>query len=178
MSNTSGANPSRRRFLKWGALGLAGSALVLGGGVFALVRPGATSAGRKALSDDEARFVDAAAEAYFPPGNSLGLDARALDVGGAMDDIIAGFPSLQQTAIRGLFNVFDQWPRLSLSGAGKFADAPLTTRIALLKAFDDSSTLARRGLGEVLRAVLGLAVFARPEALAAVGHGQGCPGVG
>jgi hypothetical protein len=160
--------------LKWGALGVGGTVLALGGSVFLLVRPGATAAGRKALSADEARFLEAAAEAYFPPGNGLGLDVRALDVGGAADDILAGFPAFERTLVRGLFNGFEAWPRLTLSSTGGFAAHSLEERIEILKSFDASSLLPRRGAAEALRAFLGMAVFARPDALSSVGFVHGC----
>lgn len=168
------APKSRRRFLKWGALGLFGAAAVAGGGAFVLVRPGAIAAGRKTLSEDEVLFLEAAAATYFPAGNGLGLDVGSLDVAGAMDEILAGFPSFERTLVRGVFNFFDAWPRLSFSSLSRFTDQSHERRVEYLRAFDSSHMMARRGLGEALRALLGLAVFSRPAALAAVGHVDGC----
>ncbi len=155
-------------------LGVGGGALLVGGGVLSLFRTGPTAAGKQVLSADEAAFLEALAEVYLPPGNALGLDAKALDVSGSFDAHLASLPPREQRIMRGLLALFDQWPRMSLSSFGRFASLPLDERVAVMRAWEESPRQARHGVAGALRVVVGLHLFASPAALAAVGHRFGC----
>jgi hypothetical protein len=163
-----------KRSLKWGGLGLGGLALLAGGGGWALFRDRPAASGRAVLGDDDVRFFEAAAEAYFPPGNALGLDVRDLDVAATLDAQLAVYPATHQRIVRSLMAIFDNWPRMSFSSASRFTDLPLDGRIRVLERFDASEVHARRGLGEILRILVGIAVFEHPQAATAVGLQWGC----
>lgn len=167
---------SRRGFLKLG-VGVGGGALLLGGGVLSLFRAGPAAEGRAVLSSEEASFLEALAEVYLPPGNALGLDARALDVSGSFDRHLASLPPRERRIVRGLFALYDQWPRLSFSSLGRFASLPLDERSELIRAWEESPRQARHGIAGILRVLLGLHLFSSPAALAAVGHRYGCGSV-
>lgn len=168
---------SRRGFMKLG-LGVGAGALLLGGGVVAMFRVGPPGPGKQVLSDDEAAFLEALAEVYLPPGNDLGLDARSLDVPGSFDAHLAGLPKREQRVLRGLFTLFDQWPRLSFSSGGRFARLPLADRVEVIRAWEESPRQTRHGIAGLLRVLLGLHLFSSPAALAAVGHRYGCGSLG
>lgn len=164
---------SRRGFLKLG-VGVGGGALVLGGGVLSLFRTGPAAAGMTVLSREEADFLEALAEVYLPPGNALGLEGRTLGVAESFDRHLASLPSREQRIVRGLFALFDQWPRLSFSSLGRFARLPLEERIEIIRAWEESPRQSRHGVAGILRVLLGLHLFSSPTALAAVGHRYGC----
>lgn len=165
---------TRRRLLKLG-LGFGGAVVVLGGlGAWTFrLRP--TASGRRVLSTEEISFVDALAEALFPGGNPLGLDVKQLDVSTRLDENLARYPAREQRVLRAVLTLVEQWPRLSLSSASRFSELPLDDRVAVLTAFDESRRPERRGLMELLRIVVGMAIFEDPAALAAIGHRFGCP---
>lgn len=164
---------SRRGFLKLG-VGVGGGALLLGGSALALFRAGPAAEGMAVLSSDEAAFLEALAEVYLPPGNALGLDVKALEVSASFDRHLASLPSRERRIVRGLFALFDQWPRLSFSSFGRFAGLPLEERIEIIRAWEESPRQARHGIAGILRVLLGLHLFASPAALLAVGHRYGC----
>lgn len=165
---------TRRRILKLG-LGVGGAALVLGGAGAWIFRLRPTAAGRAVLSVEELSFVDALAEALFPEGNALGLDVQRLEVGVKLDGYLARFPPREQRLLRAVLTLVDQWPRISLSSARRFAELPVDDRVEVLRGFDESGRPERRGLTELLRVVVGMSVFEDPQALAALGHRFGCP---
>lgn len=170
----SGPRFSRRALLQAG-LGLSGLFLLaLGGGVY-LFRRLPTAPGKAVLSEEEARFIEAFAEAYFPPGNALGIDVAALDLAGRIDAHLAGFSPFEQRALRALIALFDQWPRLSFVSAARFSALDLDHRVRVLRAFEKSKSHERRGLCALLRTLVAMLVFDDAGAREAIGHRFGCP---
>lgn len=168
---------TRRRFLRLGlgiGVGVGAGALVFGGTGLVLLRAGPPGPGRQVLSPDEVAFLDALKEAWLPPGNDLGLDAAALDVASSFDAHLAALPGRERRVMRGLLAVFDQWPRVSLSSSGRFSALSLEDRVRSLEAWEHSKSQARHGVMGLLRVLVGLHIFSHPEALAAVGHRDGC----
>ncbi len=65
------------------------------------------------LSMDELAFVDALADAIFPPSPKLPLRGRQASVGRYVDLVLDGMEPLQRKLVRLSFHALDQWPRAS-----------------------------------------------------------------
>ncbi len=164
----------RRQLLKLG-LGVGGAGVVattgLGWAIFSLRPP---ASGRAVLSDEDAAFVGAMAEAFFPPNNALGVDTNALDIVSKVDAHLAALLPRERRGAQAVLAAIDWWPRLSLSSTGRFASLSLEDRIAMFDAFDNSSREERRAIPSLLRLMVGIHVFAAPSTLAAMQHRFGC----
>lgn len=157
--------------------GLLFGATALGAGglaawVFASRDPGR---GRAVLSDDEGRVVAAIADAYFPPGNALGVAAAELDVAGGVDAHFARLLPRERRLLRGVLVAFDQWPRLSFASGRRFVDLALDDRVAVLRAWEESARAERRQIAALLRVLVGFVVFDDPRFLRAAKGRWGCP---
>ena len=166
---------TRRRLLK---LGLGAGVVVVvgavGGGLgWDVLKAEGAGPGLKVLSDRERRVVEAVADAYFPPGNDLGVAAADLDHVPVVDAYVAGLYAREQRGMRALLRGLDRWPQLSFGG-GAFSSLPLSGRVDVLNAFDASSITERRLLGTLIRTVCCMGVFEAPTMLAAIGHRHGC----
>lgn len=158
-------------------LGLSASALVVlgvvgaGASLFAARTPGS---GRRVLTDDEARFLDAAADALFPPGNALGVDGASVGVSAGTDTLLDGQPPSVLRVFHAVLSVLDWWPVLAFSSTARFSSLPLDERVQVLRSFDESGLEARRGLVSLVRVLVSMFVFERREVLIAIGHRDGC----
>lgn len=63
------------------------------------------------LSADELAFVDALADAMFPPSPKLPLRGREANVGRYMDLVLEGMAPVQRKLLRLSMHALDQWPR-------------------------------------------------------------------
>jgi hypothetical protein len=63
------------------------------------------------LSEDELAFVDALADAMFPPSPKLPLRGRDANVGRYVDLVLDGMEPLQRKLLRLSLHALDQWPR-------------------------------------------------------------------
>ncbi len=157
-----------RRALLASSLALVG---LVGVGALALPLPDAAS-GRRVLSDDEARTCAALAEAYFPPGNPLGVAASDTDLVGRLD---AHCAEVYEPEVVLAF----RWALRAVNAAvlargGDLAAMPLEARRAVVAAWSENDLLPRRLLQDLLRMALGIAFFNTPEARAAVGARPAC----
>lgn len=164
---------TRRRLLKLG-VGLGGVALLLGGGGSWLLADRPARAGLKVLSDGEASFVEALADALFPAGNPLGVPASAVDVVGGADAYIAGMLPRDRKGLRALLRAIEQWPRMSMESTRRFSELDVPARVEVLRAFDDSSVVERRLLGSLLRTLVAVSYFDDARVLAALSFTAGC----
>ncbi len=164
----------RRHLLKLG-LAIGGAGVVastgLGWAVFHL-RP--TAAGNAVLSTEEMAFLEAVAEALFPPENALAVDVKKLNIAQKVDQHLAHLYPREQRGARAVLSAIDWWPRLSFQSTKRFAAMPLAERVAVLGAWDESPHEERRAVPSLLRLMVGLHVFAAEETLAAMGHRFGC----
>lgn len=167
----------RRTLLR---LGLGGGALValgvVGGGI-ALLRPRTPASSFRVLSDDEIAFFDAAAEAFFPPGNVVGVNGREASVAKGLDRLISGLSPRVHRVLHAVVTLIDSYPILALHGMTRFTLLPLEERIAILKGFDASPLEAKRGMANLLRVLVATFVFERADAKAAIGFRGGCEGI-
>ena len=65
------------------------------------------------LSADELDFVDALADAMFPPSPNLPLRGRDAQVGRFFDLVLGGLEPLQRKLVRASLHALDQWTRPS-----------------------------------------------------------------
>ena len=164
----------RRNLLKFG-LAVGGVGLLAGTSVgWAVLRLHPTATGRKVLSDEEARFLDAVAEAYWPPNNALGVDCKSLDVTAKIDAHLSWLHAREQRAARAVLSAIDWWPRLSFTSTGRFSTLSLEDRIEVLRAWETSPQEARRAIPSLLRLMVGIHVFHAPATLNAMQHEFGC----
>lgn len=131
--------------------------------------------GREVLSDVEARFVDALADAYFPVGNPLGVAARDVDVAAGLDAHLRRVLPRERRLLRGVLLAFEQWPRMSLASSRRFSELPLEARVAVLRAWEDSPLEERRQVAALLRVLVGFVVFDDRRFMAAIKGRWGCP---
>jgi hypothetical protein len=167
----------RRMLLR---LGLGASALVVlsvVGAGFGLLSPRTPGRSRRVLTDDEALFLDAAADALFPPGNAVGVDGRDVGVPDGADMLLSGLPPNAVRVFHAVMSLLDLWPVLAMRSLSRFSALPLDERVAIFRDFDASALEARRGLVSLVRVLVSMFVFERPEALVAIGHRSGCIGV-
>jgi hypothetical protein len=165
---------TRRAVLKLG-LGTAGAALLVGGGGAAwLLSDRPAGPGLLALSNEEAVFVRALGDTLFPPENPIGVAAADVDIVGGADAYIDGLLPRDRRGLRALLTAVEQWPRVSLSSGKRFSELPLAGRIAIVRAFEDSTVTERRMLGSLLRTLIGLTYFDDPRVLAALAFRPGC----
>jgi len=177
-SPTNAAEPrallSRRGLLKLGlgvGVVVAGAA---GAAAWGLLRHRPAAPGRTVLSGDEVAVVAALAEAYFPRGNPFGVSAFDVDVAAVVDGYIAGLLPRERRGLRALLRGLDAWPVVSATSTSRFSDLDVAGRVAVLRAFDDSSVPERRLLGTLFRQLVGMAMLEDDRLLAAVGHRHGC----
>ncbi len=165
---------SRRGLLRAG-VGVGGVALLgVGGAARSVVGDQAAADGRQMLSEPEARFLTALADALFPPGNALGVAGKDVDVAGQVDVWVAAMPATERRIVASLLHLFDVWPRLSLASFSRFSELDLEKRINMLIAFDTSSVETRRALGQLLRALVSVVFFEDERVQAGMGLAWGC----
>jgi hypothetical protein len=76
-----------------------------------------------------------------------------------------------------VMTLLDLWPILAMRSLTRFSGLSLDERVAVLRDFDASALEARRGLVSLIRVLVSMFVFERPEVLLAIGHRSGCIGV-
>lgn len=159
-------------------IGLGGAALVglyAGGAAYGILAASSAGAGRRVLSSAEVALLEALAEAYFPPGNAIGVDGRDVDVVTPLDVWVASMAPSEQRVVRSLLRLIDLWPRLSLGGFGRFSGLSLEDRVAVLIAFEESALEPRRAIGQLVRGLVSFPYFEDPRVLHGIGVEYGCP---
>lgn len=147
-----------------GFLGWAGYRLFLG-------YPGAR-ADLRVLAAREAAFLDAAAEAMFPPGHEIPLSGREADLPGYVDRWLRVVPPRQRTLIRLLILLVEQatlfFPAPDF-GFRRFSALSLDQREAALRGWGSSRMAPRRLVFTALRAVLTMGYLGHPVVLRHMG---------
>ncbi len=157
-----------RRALLASSLALVG---VIGLGAATIPLPDA-GAGLSVLSAAEARTCAALADAYFPPGNPLGVAAADVDLVGQLD---AHCADVYEREVVLAF----RWALRAVNAAvivqgGDLAALSRDARRALVADWSENDLLPRRLLQDLLRMALGIAFFNTPEVRAAIGARPAC----
>ncbi|HEX2484930.1 MAG TPA: gluconate 2-dehydrogenase subunit 3 family protein [Myxococcota bacterium] len=132
----------------------------------------ATAPGCHALARREAAFLDAAAEAMFPPGGPL-PSGRAAGVTASLDGYLALVPARMRRLMRLLFALVEHatlvFPAPPPRGRRRFSALSLEQRGAVLDGWRTSPLFPRRLVFTSLRALLTNGYVADPAVLAALG---------
>lgn len=151
----------------WIALG---AALVYGASRFWLGY--AERPGLRALARREAAFLEAAAEAMFPPGGAL-PSGREAGVTANLDDYLLGVPPRMRRLMRLLFALVEHatvvFPAPPPRGRRRFSSLGPAQRSAVLEAWRTSRLFPRRLVFTSLRALLTNGYVADPAVLASLG---------
>jgi len=151
----------------WIALG---AALGYGAARLFLGYPAAT--GLRTLASREAAFLDAAAEAMFPPGGPL-PSGREAGVTASLDAYLESVPPRMQRLMRLLFVLVEHatlaFPAPPPRGRRRFSSLDAAQRTAVLEAWRTSSFFPRRLVFTSLRALLTNGYVADAAVLSALG---------
>ncbi|MFP8875268.1 MAG: hypothetical protein VCB42_12270 [Myxococcota bacterium] len=126
----------------------------------------------RVLAAREAAFLDAAAEAMFPPGSDIPLSGRGADLPGYVDRWLQVVPARQRVLIRLLVLLVEQAtlffpaPRL---GFRRFSALGRKQQAAALRAWGSSRLAPRRLVFTALRAILTMGYLGHPVVLRHVG---------
>lgn len=114
----------------------------------------------------EAAFLDAAAEAIFPPGGAIPLSGREADLPGYADGFLESLPSHLRLQVRAMFLLFEQatifFPAPGRRGFRRFSALDPSQRVAVLEGWSESRLFLRRLAFTALRAVLTMGYLGHP----------------
>lgn len=158
---------TRRRLLVGGAL-VGGVAL---SGV-AIVEYGRPAPGARVLSEHELAVLAGVALAMFPAG-AFPIDGVAAGVPLEVDRIVAEvLQPIHGRAFRGLLHTLE-FGTLASRGVAFSAASP-EVRVQVLETWSDPTVFTRRIAADSFKVILGMAYFAHPDVLAAMGWRTGC----
>jgi len=124
------------------------------------------------LARREAAFLDAAAEATFPPGGAIPLSGREADLPGYADPFLASLPRHLRLQVRAMFMLFEQatllLPAPGRGGRRRFSALSSEQRVAVLEGWSGSRYFLRRLAFTALRAVLTMGYLGHPIAMRSV----------
>jgi hypothetical protein len=172
----------RRSFLK--RAGLGATALTLGslgwriGGVWWRQPP---SPQLKALSEDEAKIVEAIAGALFPGdpyANPPIPSGPQVGLVGFFDELLVGTLTGQTgDLVRLLLHAIDDAAVMADLSMTRFHLRPLAERVEILRAWETSYLAARRGAYDSVKVFMAMGYCEHPDVLAALGVTYSCGGV-
>lgn len=147
------------------------AALAGSGGVLAHLP--APAAGRRLLSATELQVVAALADAFFPPGNPVGVAGAAVDVAGELDRMLAQdldpvVAPVFRHLLRGL-----EYGAAATHGA-RFSQLERPAREDILAEWSGPGVLPRRMAYDVLKTCVGWAWFNAPAVRASLGWQSDC----
>jgi len=162
----------RRTFLKW-AGGTTAALAAAGGGVWVLLFGERRAApGRALLSSSEMHVARAVAEALFPPGTGLALDARGAHLAERVDGYLAGLPAREQRYVRAGLRALE-YASVPMHGS-RFSRLSLGDRIAALRAEAASDGYLRHTAALGIKGIFGLVYFEIDSVRAELGWSLGC----
>jgi hypothetical protein len=125
------------------------------------------------LARREAAFLDAAAEATFPPGSAIPLSGRDADLPGYTDSFLLSLPGHLRLQVRAMFMLFEQatifFPAKGRGGRRRFSSLSPEQRVEALESWSQSRFFLRRLAFTALRAVLTMGYLGHPVAMRSVG---------
>lgn len=126
----------------------------------------------RVLAPREAAFLDAAAQALFPPGSEISLSGREADLPAYVDRWLTAVPGRQRILIRLLILLVEQatifFPAPGF-GFRRFSSLRAQQQEAVLEAWKSSRLAPRRLVFTALRAVLTMGYLGNPEVLGHLG---------
>ena len=156
---------TRRALLAGGALAAGAGTLVCAG----LAPLPDAGSGLRVLSTEEAEIVEALADALWPEGNAIGIEAQDLGMADRVDQLFAEVMGQQSvTASRQVLRGLAAWPG--------FSGLDVAERLRKLQDWTGPDELLSRVAVDGVKAVLGLAYFNAPEVLSALGYRSFCHG--
>ena len=125
------------------------------------------------LARREVAFLDAAAEAMFPPGGAIPLSGRDADLPGYAESFLASLPPQLRLQVRAMFTLFEQatifFPAKGRGGFRRFSALSPEQRVDSLERWSQSRFFLRRLAFTALRAVLTMGYLGHPVAMRSVG---------
>lgn len=113
------------------------------------------------VSADEARFLDALAEAVFPTGGTPALGGASASVARYMDLVLSGLVGTQRELIRISMHALDNLARVH--GGAAFSDLPADRAEAQIRDWLASPNGVERGLAQSLYLFVVMGYTAHPE---------------
>jgi hypothetical protein len=117
----------------------------------------------------EVAFLEAAAEATFPPGGAVPLSGREADLPGYADSFLGSLPKHLQLQVRALFMLYEQatifFPAPGRAGRRRFSALSAEQRVAVLESWSKSRFFPRRLAFTALRAILTMGYLGHPIAM-------------
>ncbi len=120
------------------------------------------------LTAREAALVAAIGEAFFPPADPTGIDGPSAGVVPYVDTYLARLGPAQRLQVRGLLLLFEVGTAIHRRGT-LFSAAPLSERIARLKAWEGAERYHLRAAFDALRWLFILAYVADPDVQRRIG---------
>jgi hypothetical protein len=121
------------------------------------------------LAAREVAFLDAAAEATFPPGGAIPLSGRDADLPGYAEGFLASLPRHLRLQVRAMLMLFEQatifFPAPGRGGRRRFSALSSEQQVASLAGWSSSGLFARRLAFTALRAVLTMGYLGHPIAM-------------
>lgn len=159
---------SRRRLL----IGGAAAALLGASTAAASLHLGPPARGAQVLTPHELVIVEHIAAVMFPAGY-FPVDGVTAGVAARVDRILSDVTDSVRTAgFRYVLRTLE-WGTFASRGL-RFTELDPARQLAVLEAWSDPTVLARRVAGDGLKVVLGMAYFAHPEVLGALGWHSTC----
>lgn len=141
------------------------------GGVLAQLP--APAPGRRLLSAGELEMVAALVEAFFPPGNPLGITGSQVDAAGELDRLLVDeLDPVVAPVLRHLLRGFE-YATVATHGA-RFSRLERPVREEILAEWSDPRIVPRRMAYEVLKTCVGWAWLTAPSVRTAIGWQAEC----
>jgi hypothetical protein len=120
----------------------------------------------RVVAPREAAFLEAAAEASFPPGGAIPISGREADLPGYADDFLGSLPGHLRLQVRAMLMLFEQatifFPAPGRGGRRRFSSLSQDQQVAALEGWSDSRFFVRRLAFTALRAVLTMGYLGHP----------------
>lgn len=120
-----------------------------------------------ALAAREVAFVEAAGDAFFPPGGAVPPSGRDVDLPGYVDRYLGAQPPRIRLLMRLLFLLVEHatllWPAPGRGGRRRFSSLAAEQRVAVLRAWSGSRLFARRLVFTSLRAIVSMGFLNHPS---------------
>ncbi|MFP6622698.1 MAG: hypothetical protein VCC20_04400 [Myxococcota bacterium] len=124
------------------------------------------------LARREAAFLEAAAEAMFPPGGAIPLSGRDADLPGYAEAFLVSLPAQLRLQVRAMFMLFEQatifFPAKGWGGFRRFSSLAPEQQVEVLESWSQSRFFLRRLAFTALRAVLTMGYLGHPIAMRSV----------
>ncbi len=124
------------------------------------------------LGRGEAAFLDAAAEAIFPPGGELGWSGRDADLPDYLDQHLEASPPRIRALVHALCLLLEHatliFPAPGAGGRRRFSSLRPVQQAAVLEAWSESGIFFRRLAFTSLRALITLGTLSHPPLLRAL----------